>query len=86
MIEDERLLQRIRELHAANYFAYGSRRMWIPLGRAGERVGRGRVEGLMRTHGIQGAKRRAERWKTGSPRALGVKVARRGLREQGLRG
>jgi hypothetical protein len=27
-VEDERLLERIRELHAANYFAYGSRRMW----------------------------------------------------------
>ena len=27
-IEDERLLARIRELHAANYYAYGSRRMW----------------------------------------------------------
>ena len=26
-IEDERLLERIRELHAANYYAYGSRRM-----------------------------------------------------------
>jgi transposase InsO family protein len=66
-IEDERLLERIRELHAANYFAYGSRRMWIALGRAGEQVGRGRVERLMRTHGIQGAKRRAKRWKTTTP-------------------
>jgi hypothetical protein len=26
-VEDERLLGRIRELHAANYYAYGSRRM-----------------------------------------------------------
>ena len=26
-IEDERLLARIRELRAANYYAYGSRRM-----------------------------------------------------------
>jgi transposase InsO family protein len=66
-IEDERLLERIRELHAANYFAYGSRRMWIALDRAGEQVGRGRVERLMRTHGIQGAKRRAKRWKTTTP-------------------
>lgn len=27
-LEDERLLGRIRELHAANYYAYGYRRMW----------------------------------------------------------
>jgi putative transposase len=66
-IEDERLLERIRELHAANYYAYGSRRMWIALRRAGERVGRGRVERLMRAHGIQGAKRRAKQWKTTTP-------------------
>ena len=38
VLEDERLLGRIRELHAANYYAYGSRRMWIAQlagGRAG---------------------------------------------------
>jgi putative transposase len=66
-IEDERLLERIRELHAANYFAYGSRRMWKALREAGEDVGRGRVERLMRTHGIQGAKRRGRPWKTTRP-------------------
>jgi putative transposase len=63
-LEDERLLARIRELHAANYFAYGSRRMWKALQAAGEDVGRGRVERLMRSHGIQGAKRRGRPWKT----------------------
>ena len=63
-IEDERLLGRIRELHAANYYAYGSRRMWKALRRAGEIVGRGRVERLMRTHGLQGAKRRGKPWRT----------------------
>jgi putative transposase len=57
-VEDERLLERIRQLHAANYYAYGSRRMWKALRRAGESVGRGRVERLMRTNGICGAKRR----------------------------
>ena len=30
-LEDERLLGRIRELHAANYYAYGYRRMWKAL-------------------------------------------------------
>jgi putative transposase len=66
-VEDERLLARIREVHEANYFAYGSRRMWKALRRSGEEVGRGSVERLMRTHGIQGAKRRGKRWKTTTP-------------------
>ncbi len=63
-LEDERLLARIRELHAANYYAYGSRRMWKALVREGEQVGRGRVERLMRRNGIQGAKRRGKPWRT----------------------
>lgn len=62
--EDERLLERIRELHQANYYANGSRRMWKALRRAGEQVGRGRVERLMRSNGIQGAKRRGKPWRT----------------------
>jgi putative transposase len=62
--EDQRLLERIRELHAANYFAYGYRRMWKALQRAGERVPRCRVQRLMRGHGIQGAKRRGKPWRT----------------------
>ena len=66
-IADERLLERIREVHAANYYAYGSRRMWIALKRAGEPVARCTVERLMRAHGIQGAKRRAKKWKTTTP-------------------
>ena len=66
-VEDERLLAVIRQLHAANYHAYGSRRMWKALLRAGEPVGRGRVERLMRRHGIQGAKRRGKPWRTTTP-------------------
>ncbi|MDQ2943808.1 MAG: hypothetical protein M3R21_09100 [Candidatus Dormibacteraeota bacterium] len=31
-VEDERLLELIRELHRRNYFAYGSWRMWKALG------------------------------------------------------
>jgi putative transposase len=65
--EDERLLQTIRKTHADNYFAYGSRRMWKALLRAGEQVGRSRVERLMRQHGIQGAKRRGKPWRTTTP-------------------
>ncbi len=66
-LEDERLLQRIRELHAANYYAYGYRRMWKALLRAGERVPRCRVQRLMRAAGIQGAKRRGKPWRTTRP-------------------
>jgi putative transposase len=66
-VEDERLLERVREIHAANYYAYGSRRMWKALRRAGEPVGRGRVERLMRANGICGAKRRGKPWRTTRP-------------------
>jgi putative transposase len=64
VFEDERLLARIEELHAANYYAYGYRRTWKALLRAGEDVGRDRVKRLMRTHAIQGAKRRGKPWRT----------------------
>jgi putative transposase len=66
-VEDERLLARIRELHAANYDAYGYRRMWKTLRRAGEQAPRCRVQRLMRTAGIQGAKRRGKPWRTTKP-------------------
>jgi putative transposase len=66
-VEDERLLERIGGVHAANYHAYGYRRMWKALLRAGERVSRCRVQRLMRAHGIQGAKRRGKPWRTTKP-------------------
>jgi transposase InsO family protein len=66
-VEDGRLLELIREIHARNYLAYGSWRMWKGLGRAGEQAGRGRVERLMRVNGIQGAKRRGKAWRTTVP-------------------
>jgi putative transposase len=69
-VEDERLLAVIRDLHERNYCAYGSRRMWKALRRAGEDVGRGRVERLMRSHGLRGAKRRGRPWKTTTPDAV----------------
>jgi putative transposase len=66
--QDERLLGVIRELNAANYYAYGYRRTWKALLRAGETdVGRDRVKRLMRAHGIQGAKRRGRPWRTTIP-------------------
>jgi putative transposase len=63
-VEDERLLPVIRDMHKANYEAYGYRRMWRALGRAGETVARCRVQRLMASDGIQGAKRRGKPWRT----------------------
>ena len=65
--EDERLLERIREVHKANYEAYGYRRTWKALRRAGETAPRCQVQRLMRAHGIQGAKRRGKPWRTTKP-------------------
>jgi transposase InsO family protein len=67
VVEDDRLLERIREVHAANYYAYGYRRTWKALLREGERAPRCQVQRLMRTHGIQGAKRRGKPWRTTTP-------------------
>ena len=66
-VEDERLLGVIRELHLANCEAYGYRRMWKALLRAGEQVPRCRVARLMRQAGIRGAKRRGKPWRTTRP-------------------
>jgi hypothetical protein len=66
-VEDDRLLARIREVQAANYYAYGYRRMWKALRRAGEQVPRCQVQRLMKTYGIVGAKRRGKPWRTTEP-------------------
>jgi putative transposase len=67
-IEDERLLAEIRTTHAANYSAYGYRRTWKALLRAGEQgLARCTVQRLMRAAGIQGAKRRGRPWRTTTP-------------------
>jgi putative transposase len=63
-LDDERLLARIRETHKANYEAYGYRRTWKALRRAGEPAPRCQVQRLMRAHQIQGAKRRGKPWRT----------------------
>jgi putative transposase len=63
-LEDERLRILITEIHKSNYCAYGYRRTWIALRRAGEQAGRGRVQRLIREAGIQGAKRRGKPWRT----------------------
>jgi putative transposase len=67
VLEDARLVAVIRDTHKENYEAYGYRRMWKALGRAGEHVPRCRVQRLMAKHGIQGAKRRGRPWRTTKP-------------------
>jgi putative transposase len=66
-LEDERLLERISEVHETNYCAYGYRRTWKALWRAGEHAPRRQVQRLMRANGIQGAKRRGKPWRTTTP-------------------
>ena len=63
-VEDERLLEVINKTHAANYEAYGSRRMWKQLRRQGETAPRCQVERLMAANAIVGAKRRGRPWRT----------------------
>jgi len=68
-VEDERLLERIRETHRQNYEAYGYRRLWKALRRAGEIAPRCQVQRLMADNGIRGAKRRGKPWRTTTPDA-----------------
>ena len=63
-VADEQLLAVIKATHEANYCAYGYRKMWLALKRAGHQIGRDHVKRLMRAHGIQGAKRRGKPWRT----------------------
>ena len=61
------LLGVIRETHKKNYEAYGYRRTWKALRRAGETAPRCQVQRLMAANGIQGAKRRGKPWRTTKP-------------------
>jgi putative transposase len=68
-LDDAVLLEQILKIRAGHEFAttYGSPRVRLELRRQGVRVGRKRVERLMRTHGLQGAHLRRG-WKGGSTR------------------
>jgi putative transposase len=68
-LDDAALLEQIVKVRSVNEFAatYGSPRVWLELRRQGVRVGRKRVERIMRTHGLQGAHLRRG-WKHGSTR------------------
>jgi putative transposase len=66
-VEDERLLEVIRVTHKKNFEAYGYRKMWKTLRRAGESAPRCQVQRLMRSDGLRGAKRRGRPWRTTIP-------------------
>jgi putative transposase len=66
-VEDERLLAVIRQTHKDNFEAYGYRKMWKTLRRAGETAPRCQVQRLMRADGLRGAKRRGRPWRTTIP-------------------
>ncbi len=73
-IEDARLTVRIRELHALRREVYGAPRIWADLTiDDGERVGRKRVERLMRAAGLSGLI--AKKYRSTTVRVPGVRVA-----------
>jgi len=73
-VEDARLTERIRELHKKRREVYGSPRIWSDLVvDDGERIGRKRVERLMRQAGLSGLV--SKKWKATTIRVPGVRVA-----------
>jgi putative transposase len=71
--EDRRLLERIEAIHAESRHTYGSPRVHAELRHAGVRIGRKRVERLMRARGLSGLVRRRRGRTTVS--VPGVRVA-----------
>ena len=72
--EDARLTERIRELHKKRRGVYGSPRIWSDLTvDDGERIGRKRVERLMRQAGLSGLI--TKKWRTTTVRVPGLRVA-----------
>jgi putative transposase len=73
-VEDVRLSARIGELHALRRGVYGSPRIWADLVLDdGERIGRKRVERLMRQAGLSGLI--SKKYKATTVRVPGVRVA-----------
>ena len=73
-VEDQRLSARIKVLHKLRRGVYGSPRIWADLVvDDGERLGRKRVERLMRQAGLSGLQEK--KWKATTIRVPGVRVA-----------
>ena len=66
--EDRALLDDIRQVHAASQGRYGSPRVHAALRAKGKKAGRGRVERLMRRHGVRGLVARPRRVRTTNSR------------------
>ncbi len=67
-LQDVRLLEPIHEIHAESRSSYGAPRIHAELRARGVRVGRKRVERLMRRHGLSGlVKRRRDKTTIGVP-------------------
>jgi putative transposase len=60
-VRDEELTAEIRRVHGENFGVYGARKVWRQLNREHIRVGRCRVERLMRQLGLVGRTRGAKR-------------------------
>jgi putative transposase len=72
-VADAALTERIREIHARNRKVYGAPRIWLDLREEGARIGRKRVERLMRQAGISGLVEK--KYKKTTVRVPGVRVA-----------
>jgi transposase InsO family protein len=63
-IEDAALTEKIKQIHERSHGIYGSPRVHAALAREGVRVGRKRVERLMRQAGLHGISPRRRPWKS----------------------
>jgi putative transposase len=72
-VADAALTERIQAIHARNRMVYGAPRIWLDLRDEGARVGRKRVERLMRQAGISGLVEK--KYKKTTVRVPGVRVA-----------
>jgi transposase InsO family protein len=68
--QDLVLMERIRQVHEANFGVYGARKVWRQLGREGVTVVRCTVERLLRRMGLRGAVRGKETRTTIADKAL----------------
>ena len=71
-LSDSKLLELIREIHGETKAAYGSPRIFLELKGRGIPVSKGRVERLMREHGLRGRHKRRFKATTDSKHALPV--------------